>query len=725
MQVRVLAILFSFSTLMVLAGCSGGSGSSSSSGGGGSNQTTPKPPTANAGGPYSGTVGAAINFSGTGSSDPQGQTLTYAWNFGDSATGTGASPSHTYSSVGTYTVSLTVTDTSGLTNSTSLKLTVGLADAALTGTVFTGTQPVNGAHVYLLSANTTGYGGAGIAASSSNVSVSLLNSTLAAASDSVGAYVTTNSSGVFSMSGDYTCTSGQQMYLYATGATGASWMAALGPCPGTSGPAIAAKMNEVSTVAAAFALSGFATDATHVSSSGTTLALAGIANAFANAANLEALSTGVALAALPAGNGTAPQMEIDTLANILASCASGGAQCSTLFANATTDGTTSGTKATETATAAINIAHHPGVNVSALYALASGGTFTPALANAPNDWTVAITVTGLNTPETLAVDGGGNIWVADIGANSVLKLSSKGVVTSTFTGSGLNQPVGVVIDRSGNTWITNYSNGGAGAVVEISSAGTVLSGTSGFTGGGLNGPVFLAVDASGNVWILNNTNVVVELSPAGAVLSGSSGYPTAPLILGTPAAVEQIAIDGSGHAWVSTSANVVELSSAGSILSGTNGYTGGGLSFNTGIAIDNVGNIWVANHAGTDIAKLSNTGSVLSGGSGYTGGGLNLPNAIAIDGAGDAWVANGNNPSITEVLPSGAIASAPNGYGPLQSARDVAVDGSGDVLVTGGAASAGVLTEFIGAAIPVVTPIAAGLPSTATTDGSSKLGTRP
>src|ERR1019366_9144135 len=78
---------------------------------------------------------------------------------------------------------------------------------------------------------------------------------------------------------------------------------------------------EVSTVAAAYAFAGFATDAVHVSSSGTPLAKVGIQNAFANAANLATLSTGQALATPPGNpNGAAPQANVNTLANILASC---------------------------------------------------------------------------------------------------------------------------------------------------------------------------------------------------------------------------------------------------------------------------------------------------------------------------------------------------------------------------------------------------------------------
>ena len=68
------------------------------------------PPVSNPGGPYSGATGQPVSFNGSGSSDPDGNTLTYAWDFGDGGTATSALASHTYSAAGSYLVSLTVTD---------------------------------------------------------------------------------------------------------------------------------------------------------------------------------------------------------------------------------------------------------------------------------------------------------------------------------------------------------------------------------------------------------------------------------------------------------------------------------------------------------------------------------------------------------------------------------------------------------------------------------------
>jgi PKD repeat protein len=75
------------------------------------------PPTASAGGPYTGAEGTAVAFDGSGSAAADGGALTYAWDFGDGATSTKASPAHVYADNGTYTVTLAVTDAGGSTAS--------------------------------------------------------------------------------------------------------------------------------------------------------------------------------------------------------------------------------------------------------------------------------------------------------------------------------------------------------------------------------------------------------------------------------------------------------------------------------------------------------------------------------------------------------------------------------------------------------------------------------
>lgn len=77
-------------------------------------QATNAAPTAQPGGPYTGMEGVPLTLDGSGSSDPEGQPLAYAWDFGDGATGTGVAPSHAYGTDGTYTVQLVVTDSKGL-----------------------------------------------------------------------------------------------------------------------------------------------------------------------------------------------------------------------------------------------------------------------------------------------------------------------------------------------------------------------------------------------------------------------------------------------------------------------------------------------------------------------------------------------------------------------------------------------------------------------------------
>ena len=605
----------------------------------------------------------------------------------------------------------------------------------ITGHVHGGQQPIVGAHVYLFAANTTGYGGKGIAPSASNASISLLNPVITGHSDATGGYVLTAADGSFSLTGDYTCISGQQVYLLVlggdpgAGANSASGLMAIaGTCPaaGFFLPTLTVWVNEASTIAAAYAMAGFASDATHVSSSGTALAKTGIANAFANAANMVPLSTGSALSTTPAGNGTVPQAEINTLANILAACVNSSgpasAPCGTLLSTATTDGTPSGAAPTDTATAAINIAHNPGANIAALYTLPPPTTaFAPTLPTQPNDFTIALNYTGgsINCPQWLAIDATGNAWVANLCDPTNLSVFSPlGAVLSGpsgYSGGGMVGGSSVALDLNGNAWVTDS---GWDKISEFTSTGTPITGGFGYSGGGVRYSFRLAVDGANNIWVAS------QLNPGNVTKFNSSGTAIGNFGSGIQYAMG-IAIDGSGNAWVadSSGANAVsKIGPTGAVLAGSP-ITGGGLNSTYAVAVDKNGNAWVTNRGGSGLSKIAPDGTVLSGSSGFTGGGVGNSSSIAIDGAGNVWVGNGG--SISEFDPTGNPLSPASGFnGPgINAPYGLAVDGSGNLWTANFVSES--VTQFIGVAAPVITPLVAGLPATPTADGSSNLGTRP
>jgi IPT/TIG domain/NHL repeat len=596
----------------------------------------------------------------------------------------------------------------------------------LRGKVHGGQQPVAGASVYLFAAGTGGNG---------NGSSSLL--TAGAGKDTFNNYyVTTASDGTFTISGDYTCTSpSAQTYIYSIGGNSGGGpnpaiglMAAVGTCSSLKSTTYVV-VDEVSTVATAYALAGYATDPTHISSSSTAPAVTGVANAFAAVTNLEALGTGLALATTPGGNGTVPQSEINTLADILAGCVnssgSGSTGCTSLFSNAMNGSTAP----TDTATAAVNIAHNPGANIGNLFALQTASApFQPALSAAPNDFAVAVSYTGggLNSPVPVAIDAAGNVWVGNTatGVNSVSKFTPVGVPisgVSGYTGGGIVDPYSIAIDNSGNVWTGNVT---PDTLSELNNTGTPISGSSGYTGGHLNAPYDIAFDGSGNLWVVNNVGQSLsEFSSTGSPITTSAAYTGGGL--NDPVS---LAIGASGNVWVTDSITLGALSefnsagaSPGSPISTSAGYTGGGLNDPWGLAVDANGNVWVAN-SGTganSISEFSSSGTPISSSSGFTGGGLNIPEGIAIDGAGKVWVANRAtnqtsppypDSALSEFNSSGIAISPSTGYqAGLNLNLRVAIDGSGNVWVTN--AQLNSVTEFVGAASPVITPLVANLPA--------------
>ncbi|MEX2282025.1 MAG: PKD domain-containing protein [Gemmatimonadota bacterium] len=89
-------------------------------------------PTVAAGGPYAGLKAAAVAFVAT-ASDPDGDVVTYSWDFGDGSTGSGATPTHSYATPGVYTATVTVTDPSAATALATVKTVISDGLQALPG----------------------------------------------------------------------------------------------------------------------------------------------------------------------------------------------------------------------------------------------------------------------------------------------------------------------------------------------------------------------------------------------------------------------------------------------------------------------------------------------------------------------------------------------------------------------------------------------------------------
>ena len=581
--------------------------------------------------------------------------------------------------------------------------------AGFAGKAMAGKQPLIGAAVQLYAAGSAGNGSAATA---------LLSTSL-----------TTDANGAFTVPAGYLCPlATSQIYVVARGgkpgAAAASpnaaitLLTALGACNQVT-PSTQIVVNEITSAAAAYALSQFLSAGANLGASSTNLA--GLQNAVATASALADITAGSSPGPSFASNGSSPAPKIDSLANLLNACtasSAGANTCSALFA-ATASAT--GAAPGNTFDAALNLVRNPGINVASLFALSTGSTvFAPVLAAAPADWTLFVNYTGggMNSPSGLGIDSAGNVWVASYNsAASLFSPLGKPLLPQGITGFGLAASYGLAVDCSDDAWIPNEPNSPVpgNSVSVLNSAGQSVAGSGGFAGAGLDYPVAVAIDTDSSAWVVDyGDSHLTHLSSSGQALSGASGYTSAQLAFPVNAA-----IDANHNVWVANSSALVgQAEAAVTKVSPDGSQFTSYICCNdpSNLAIDQLGNVWVTDYYGNSISEISSSGVVLSNGS-YAGGGIDHPQGIAIDAAGNVWIASYRSPAnlssaLTELAGAsntaapGTVLSPAAGLGldaGLVEPQTVAVDASGNLWISNFATST--LTEFIGLAAPVRTPL--------------------
>jgi uncharacterized protein (TIGR03437 family) len=332
----------------------------------------------------------------------------------------------------------------------------------------------------------------------------------------------------------------------------------------------------------------------------------------------------------------------------------------------------------------------------------------------------------LNRPGAVAVDGAGNLFIAD---GRIRKVSPGGTITTVvgngsdaccFSGDGgaataaQVQPSGVAVDGARNLFIA-----GDNRIRKVSPEGIITTvvgnGTSGFSGDGaratsaqLNGPGSVAVDAAGNLFIADGGNQRIrKVSPSGIITTvagnGTRGYfgdggpaTSAQLVAGS------LAVDSAANLYIAAG-NVRKISPAGiiSTVAGSGAAcdedscpplgdggpaTSAGL-YATSVGVDGAGNLLIADVGNHRIRKVTPDGIITTLVKDV------VPCHVAVDGGSNLFIAECFPGGISRVSTSGIIThvAVPGaGYsgdgGPaitaeLYYATGVAVDGAGNIYV--------------------------------------------
>jgi sugar lactone lactonase YvrE len=285
----------------------------------------------------------------------------------------------------------------------------------------------------------------------------------------------------------------------------------------------------------------------------------------------------------------------------------------------------------------------------------------------------------LTTPENFAFDSDGNYYIAEMGGNRIRKLNTDSGRITTVAGTGVtgyngdggpataaqvNLPLGVAVDGTGNLFIADTGNN---VIRKVNSSGIITTFASDPNFADL---VSMATDKSGNLYSADDGACVIrKITPAGTIsivagvqfVCGFNGD-------GIPATTAQlnsaygVAVDSRGNIYIGDTLNnrVRKVGGAGIIRTiagnGTCGFSGDGgpgasamICNPEGVAVDRGGNVYIGDYSNFRVRKLSRAGTITtvagSGNFGYNGENLpavstNLdgPIAVGIDNVGGVFL---------------------------------------------------------------------------------------
>jgi streptogramin lyase len=302
-------------------------------------------------------------------------------------------------------------------------------------------------------------------------------------------------------------------------------------------------------------------------------------------------------------------------------------------------------------------------------------------------------------PTSIEVDASGNIFVAEFTNNVIRRVTSAGVVTTLAGSAGLagtndgtggaarfNGPTELAMDAGGNIYVADYSNH---IIRKVTVEGVVTTvagvpGTPGTNDGPtnlaqFNSPIGVAVDSTTNIYVADTANNTIRrVSTDGMVttLAGSPGQAGSADGAGSVArfnSPHQVKLDRAGALYVADTGNhtIRRVTPAGVVttVAGRAGFTGSSdgtaslARFNTptGVAIDTNGNVYVAEYVNDTIRRITTGGAVttLAGLALYAGSAdgigdaarFNVSISVAVDAAGTLYVTDRDNFRVTKGTP--------------------------------------------------------------------------